>query len=294
MGLLSEFRKWLDADEEESKAIASDQDIKPRNKAEEFLVGVARAVEKTMIAEMFTPPGGPTYIPKEYIVFLSTADDDEWRGEKRRGLEQGLYHVLSERASAIASEQQLQASSFAVDMKVDGTLAPGQFRVQAVWDTETAKTMVKARKPQSSGSLSGPGPDPDATMVRPRGSSADDELTLVMSRKTLFSILVSKAGKEVERRDFSQSVVTIGRGAKSMKVDLPLPGDMEISRRQAVLKYENGIFTATCEGKNSIFIDGAELIQGKSAEVKPDQHLTIGDFSIQIMPKQIPSENLAD
>jgi len=122
MGLLTEFRKWLDADEEESKAIASDQDIKPRNKAEEFLVGVARAVEKSMIAEMFTPPGGPTYIPKEYVVYLSTADDDEWRGEKRKGLEQGLYHVLSERASAIASEQQIQASSFAVDLKVDGRL----------------------------------------------------------------------------------------------------------------------------------------------------------------------------
>jgi|SRR5581483_3317057 len=283
MGLLSEFRKWLDADEEESKAIASDQDIKPRNKAEEFLVGVARAVEKSMIAEMFTPPGGPTYIPKEYIVYLSPADDDEWRGEKRRGLEQGLYHVLSERASAIASEQQIQATSFAVDLKVDGTLQPGQFRVQAVWDTETAKTMVKARKQPSSGGL--PTQDPDATMVRPRGADSDDESTLVQTRKpALFSVIVRKSGVEVERRDFSQPSISIGRGARTVKVDLPLAGDMEISRRQAVLNYENGRFTVVCEGKNSIAIDGAELIQGKTSEVSKGQQIRIGDYSLEVVP----------
>jgi hypothetical protein len=49
-----------------------------------------------MQREMFTPPGGPTYIPREYIVFLSNDDDKEWQGDKRRGLEQGLFHVLSE------------------------------------------------------------------------------------------------------------------------------------------------------------------------------------------------------
>ena len=291
MGLLTEFRKWLDADEEESKAIASDSDIKPRNKAEEFLVGVARAVEKTMIAEMFTPPGGPTYIPKEYVVYLSTADDDEWRGEKRRGLEQGLYHVLSERASAIASEQQIQASSFAVDLKVDGTLPPGQFRVQAVWDTETAKTMVKARKPATSGSL--PGGDTDATRVRPRSAPTDEEATLVQSRKPLFSIAVKKSGSEIERRDFSQRTVTIGREAKSAKVDLALAGDMEISRRQAVIKFEDGRFTITCEGKNSIFVGGAELIQGKSVEVENGKQILIGDFSLEIVPAVSKSGELA-
>jgi len=291
MGLLTEFRKWLDADEEESKAIASDADIKPRNKAEEFLVGVARAVEKTMIAEMFTPPGGPTYIPKEYVVYLSTADDDEWRGEKRRGLEQGLYHVLSERASAIASEQTIQATSFAVDLKVDGTLPQGQFRIQAVWDTETAKTMVKARKPATSGSL--PGADTDVTRVRPRSSPTDEEATLVQSRKPLFSIVVKKSGSEIERRDFSQRTVTIGREAKSAKADLSLAGDMEISRRQAVIKFEDGKFTITCEGKNSIFIGGAELIQGKTAEIESGKPIVIGDFSLEVVPAVSKSGELA-
>src|SRR2546430_9747675 len=91
---------------------------------------------------MFTPPGGPTYIPREYIVYLSSDDDKEWQGDKRRGLEQGLFHVLSERARELAGSVQLQTKSFAIELRVDGTLNKGEFRVQPVWDeTEAGHTM---------------------------------------------------------------------------------------------------------------------------------------------------------
>ena len=76
---------------------AADEHAKPRRIWEEFLVKIAREVEAAMQREMFTPPGGPTYIPREYIVYLSAEDDKDWQGDKRRGLEQGLFHVLSER-----------------------------------------------------------------------------------------------------------------------------------------------------------------------------------------------------
>jgi len=51
-----------------------------------------------MQREMFTPPGGPTYIPREYIVYLSSEDDKRLAGGQAACLEQGLFHVLSERA----------------------------------------------------------------------------------------------------------------------------------------------------------------------------------------------------
>src|SRR2546425_2399655 len=99
-----------------------------------------------MQREMFTPPGGPTYIPREYIVYLSNDDDKEWQGDKRRGLEQGLFHVLSERARELAGSVQLQTKSFAIELRVDGTLNKGEFRVQPVWDeTEAGHTMVTVR-----------------------------------------------------------------------------------------------------------------------------------------------------
>ena len=78
-----------------------------------------------MQREMFTPPGGPTYIPREYIVYLSNDDDKEWQGDKRRGLEQGLFHVLSERARELSGTTQLATKSFAVELRVDGTLNKG-------------------------------------------------------------------------------------------------------------------------------------------------------------------------
>src|SRR6185503_10553266 len=102
--------------------------------------------------EMFTPPGGPTFIPREYIVYLSADDDRDWQGDKRRGLEQGLFHVLSERARELSGQTQLATKSFAVELRVDGTLSKGEFRVQPVWDeTESGHTMVT---PRASGGLS--------------------------------------------------------------------------------------------------------------------------------------------
>jgi len=46
--------------------------------------------------EMVPLPQGTTIIPSEYIIFLSAEDDKDWQGVKRRGLEQGLYHILAE------------------------------------------------------------------------------------------------------------------------------------------------------------------------------------------------------
>ena len=39
---------------------------------------------------------------------LSADDDKDWQGDKRRGLEQGLFHVLSERARELADKHNWQ------------------------------------------------------------------------------------------------------------------------------------------------------------------------------------------
>ncbi len=146
MGLIESIRRWIDGETTDDILEEADEHAKPRRVWEEFLVKIAREVEACMQREMFTPPGGPTYIPREYIVYLSSDDDKEWQGDKRRGLEQGLFHVLSERARELAGSVQLQTKSFAIELRVDGTLNKGEFRVQPVWDeTETGHTMVTAR-----------------------------------------------------------------------------------------------------------------------------------------------------
>src|SRR6185503_9806182 len=138
MGLIESIRRWIDGEQSDDLLEEVGEQAHPRRIWEEFLVKIAREVEAVMQREMFTPPGGPTYIPREYIVYLSNDDDKDWQGDKRRGLEQGLYHVLSERARELSGHTDLAAKSFAVELRVDGTLKKGQYVVQAKSDAAVA------------------------------------------------------------------------------------------------------------------------------------------------------------
>ena len=148
MSVLDKVRRWIDGESAELvlEEAARDAQIKPRSVAEEFIVKIARAVEKVMQDEMVPLPQGTTIIPSEYIIFLSSEDDKDWQGVKRRGLEQGLYHILAERAKEIAGKKKLETKSFVVELRVDGTLEKGEVRVQHSWDeTSDNKTNVLAR-----------------------------------------------------------------------------------------------------------------------------------------------------
>ena len=221
MGLIESIRKWIDGESGEGLLEAADEHARPRRIWEEFLVKIAREVEAVMQREMFTPPGGPTYIPREYIVYLSADDDRDWQGDKRRGLEQGLFHVLSERARELSGQTPLAAKSFAVELRVDGTLNKGEFRVQAVWDeTESGHTMVT---PRADSSQSGkPAFNPNDT-VRETMESADNEQTMVRPRvMELYSMEVWRDGVREAVVPISKNEITIGRGSRSITVDLPL------------------------------------------------------------------------
>ena len=152
MSVLDKVRRWIDGDTAETvlEEAARDAQVKPRSQSEEFIVKLARAVEEVMQREMVPLPQGTTLIPTEYIIFLSNEDDKDWQGVKRRGLEQGLYHILAERAKEISGKKKLETQSFAVELLVDGTLEKGDIRVQHSWDdTSSNKTSILARpKPQ--------------------------------------------------------------------------------------------------------------------------------------------------
>src|SRR5437868_13191079 len=195
MGLIESIRRWIDGETADDILEEADEHTKPRRVWEEFLVKIAREVESVMQHEMFTPPGGPTYIPREYIVYLSADDDKEWQGDKRRGLEQGLFNVLSERARELAGSVQLQATSFSIELRVDGTLNKGEFRVQPGWDeTETGHTMVTARPASTT---TAPPPETAAATVADAPADPEDtgagstegEVTIVRPRVVeLYSI----------------------------------------------------------------------------------------------------------
>jgi hypothetical protein len=303
------LRKWIDGEEE----IDEQGQVKPRSKWDDFLVAIAREVETVMQREMFTPPGGPTYVPREYLVFLNPEDDGEWQGEKREGLQRGLHYVLSERAKALSGENDFQTKTLAIELKVDAGLERNRFRVQPVWDAETEKTFVeprKSKKPAKPDSTpifegldkekekTGSGGtakvenrdanktadlDEETTLVKPRKAESDEEATIVKPRKPTtpsFSLFVRRNVEGEENatsaeRTFYKDEITIGRGSSksNVEVDLKLEGDMEISRTHARLKK-------TGEGVFTVTCSGANpvvLDGGREIASGESANLKIGD-----------------
>ncbi|MEW6209995.1 MAG: FhaA domain-containing protein [Acidobacteriota bacterium] len=264
------LRKWIDGEEE----IEGEQTL-TRSKWDDFLVSIAREVEACMQQEMFTPPGGPTYIPREYMIFLNPEDDAQWQGEKREGLERGLRHVLEERARELAGDNQFQTRTLALELRVDAALERGRFRVQHTWDSEAEKTMVKPRrraeKPKEE-------TDDEATVVRPRKGSDK-------AGEPLFSITARRLGQEgaSETTAFYKDEISIGRGSRQVAVDLKLEGDMEVSRKHATLTRREGGFRIECHGANPVVIDGSrEIPAGESAEVRPGEKIVLCSYELVI------------
>src|SRR2546423_3259781 len=305
MGLIESIRRWIDGETTDDILEEAEEHAKPRRVWEEFLVKIAREVEAAMQREMFTPPGGPTYIPREYVVYLSADDDKDWQGDKRRGLEQGLFHVLSERAKELSGSTQLAAKSFAVELRVDGTLEKGQFRVQGVWDeTESGHTQVNARVSDSQRGLSGaaagvsspstPGINlGDTVRERADGSTGESEpaeqreRTVVRPKiQELYSVEIWKDGVREAVVPIVKPEITIGRGSRSITVDLPLKGDPEVSRVHATLtRADDGRYFLVPKGRNPTLVAGHELPREERTEVQPDQKIAICNFVLRIQPR---------
>jgi FhaA, N-terminal domain/FHA domain len=277
---IENLRKWIDGEE----SLDEKGEPQPRSKWDDFLVAIAREIEASMKREMFTPPGGPTYVPREYIVFLSPADDAEWQGEKREGLERGLHYVLSERAKELAGENQFQTRTLIVELRVDPGLDASRFRVQHVWDTEAQKTMVKPRKRAE--------PAPAESNVAT--AKLDDEATIVRPRKPAeplaptFSVQVQKKVEGADLattdvREFFKKEITVGRGSRHSAVDLKLEGDLEVSRLHATLAKNGDEYTVTCKGANPIVINqDREVTAGQSVNVKAGDKILVCSYELCI------------
>ncbi len=291
MGLIDSIRRWIDGETTDDILEEAEEHARPRRQWEEFLVKIAREVEACMQREMFTPPGGPTYIPREYIVYLSNDDDKDWQGDKRRGLEQGLFHVLSERARELAGAVQLQTKSFAIELRVDGTLNKGEFRVQPVWDeTEAGHTMVTVRpaQPTTAGPAPAEAPAAGSPETDDTGAGASEgEITVVRPRTVeLYSIEVWREGVRQSVVKITKPEITIGRGSRTVAVDLPLKGDPEISRVHAGLMFDDqGRYWLTPKGRNPTLVSGREIPRDQRTIVQPDEKIGICNFTLRIQPK---------
>ncbi len=316
MSVLDKVRHWIDGESAELvlEEAARDAQIKPRSHAEAFIVKIAKAVEDVMQNELVPLPQGTAIIPTEYIIFLSEQDDKDWQGVKRRGLEQGLYHILAERAKEIAGKKKLETQSFAVELRVDGTLEEGDIRVQHSWEEDSSnKTGVLPRPknlppppqniPHNQPVIQTPSfatqpsinlnQAPATVQQTPRQQDSafqsDDaeEMTHVQKRQSpeLYRLEIWRDGVRQSVMPIYQNEISIGRGSKSQPVDVSLSGDPEISRRHLSLIFSDGSFSVINEGRNPAVINEYELTKGQKFPVSTGVPIAVCSYVLRIQPK---------
>lgn len=317
MSVLDKVRRWIDGDSAETvlEEAARDAQIKPRSISEEFIVKLARAVEEVMQREIVPLPQGTALIPTEYIIFLSEEDDKEWQGVKRKGLQQGLYHVLAERAKEISGKKKLETQSFAVELRVDGTLPKGDVRVQHSWeDSSSGKTSIlsrpKAMTEPSQPKIANPVtqipnfapitnpatsqniPPPtvahiNAPSYASPNSQEGEEMTHVQKRQAteLYKLEIWRGGVRQNVIPVYENEIGIGRGSKSKPVDISLPGDPEISRRHVTLVFNNGSYWMVSEGRNPVVVSGREIPTGQRVQIAAGEPIIVCSYLLRIQPK---------
>jgi hypothetical protein len=313
MSVLDKVRNWIDGESAEMvlEEAARNAQVTPRSQAEEFIVKIAKEVEAVMQREIVPLPQGTAIIPTEYTIFLSETDDKDWHGIKRRGLEQGLYHILAERAKEIAGKKKLETQSFAVELRVDGTLEKGDVRVQHSWDDSSSnKTSFLSRPkntPKSAPSSPQPTannsvlPSPNFTANQPseayqppptvqqmsEQTDEGEEMTQVHKRQTpeLYRLEIWRGGVRQNVLPIYKSEISIGRGSKSKPVDIALEGDPEISRRHLSLHFDGRNFSVINEGRNPAMINNYEVQIGQRIPISPGVPIAVCSYLLRIQPK---------
>jgi hypothetical protein len=317
MSVLDKVRHWIDGESAEMvlEEAARDAQVKPRSQAEAFIVKIAKMVEDVMQSELVPLPQGTAIIPTEYIIFLSEQDDKDWQGVKRRGLEQGLYHILAERAKEIAGKKKLETQSFAVELRVDGTLEKGDVRVQHSWDDDSSnKTGVLSRPknlppppsplriPHNQPILQTPNfaVEPSVNLSRlptvqqtPHQTDSDlqtddaEEMTQVQRRQApeLYRLEIWRDNVRQSVTPIYKNEISIGRGSKSQPVDITLSGDPEISRRHLSLIFSNGSFSIVGEGRNPATINNQEIPAGQRVAVSAGVPIAVCSYLLRIQQK---------
>ena len=270
-GFLDSLRRWLDGEDAVSAAPATPV---ARSEWDDFFVLIAREVEAVMRREMFTPPGAATYLPVEYIVYLSREDDLQWQGRKREALGEGLRHVLSKRARELVGEKVLKTDRITITLGADGALEKGQVRVQEVWDDDSPRTEVSPRKQR-------PLLEP---VVDGAPEVGGDERTMILPRRPRFNVEYRLGSGEAKTFAAPRNRIEIGRGSKDFVVDLKLDGDQEISRRHLLLeRLGTGGFRLECIGRNPIEVDGVAVQPGEVVEVELAQTIRVGLYQLRIL-----------
>jgi len=124
-----------------------------------------------------------------------------------------------------------------------------------------------------------------ATPVESEGEGS--EITMVRPRIVdLYSVELWREGVRQAVVNITKPEITIGRGSRSVAVDLPLKGDAEISRVHVTLMLDDqGRYWLTPKGRNPTLVSGRELPREQRTIIQPDEKIGICSYTLRIQPK---------
>jgi hypothetical protein len=149
--------------------------------------------------------------------------------------------------------------------------------------TARPATTTTASQPEAAAATVADAPDPEDTGA----GNTEGEVTVVRPRVVeLYSVELWREGVRQNVVKITKPEITIGRGSRTISVDLPLKGDPEISRVHATLMFDDqGKYWVTAKGRNPTLISGREISREQRTIVQPDEKIGICSYTLRIQPK---------
>ena len=202
-----------------------------------------------------------TYVPNEYVVWLSPEDRQRYDGVERSVIDELsaylLEHARRERLALVSTPQ--------IEFRTDDELSLGEFGIQA--------RMVKGVEPDAEG-VAAAQAEQGQTMIYSTAGRVQEPLSEVQRRGR--PVLVA----EGKRRIIAPGGAVIGR---SRECDVVL-GDSNVSRRHAEIRPSgSGGWTIEDLGSTNGVRRNGRTVHGQE-RLEPGDHLTLGtvDASFEV------------
>jgi hypothetical protein len=254
-----------------------------KSESDEFALKIEKALERVMQKEKFSYKEGRVLLPPIYTVLISPSDETEWQGLKQKLLESRLRHFVKFRLRSISSDCTHFSGENELYIVTADKLEKGQIEVIHRWPESRPDVEVRVRS--ALGALSAREKSQNGT-----GAQAttlvlvdDEEVTRVRSRSMPFLVEVWRHGVLQEVLFARRDEIFVGRGSPSTTVDLPLSGDPEISRLQAILeKRGDSGFKIVVKGKNPVFINEKRVDFDQATTVTESDVIKMGSYSLKL------------
>jgi Protein of unknown function (DUF3662)/FHA domain len=285
-GKLLEVLHWCQTSINNEKYVPLN--FKNKSSSDIFAENIVSEIESEMIKQKFCFPNSKLYLPSQYLVEISREDSQEFVGSKREILLRELNRFV-ERCLRMLSVETLN-NEF-IQLQTSEELQKGEIKVTHQWD-EIYSPVINFNQNSEKTNLVEIEDFSEETIIAPAfwkngfedfEYENDFETVVKPNLKRSFSLEISRDGVYQNALPIFQSQITLGRGSISKAVDIPLKGDLEISRQHAIIQKEvNDKFNLSVMGQNPVFVNENALYAGQTKSCSVGEIIKIGSYSLKM------------